>query len=1485
LLPDFSVVVGADAAPLEAEFAKIKKHVTQLRLSVNEEFKKINSEVKVSLNQQQFLTQLRDAKIAWVKAIQDYAGQLKFDEAGTELYYTLSSALDRFYSAQPNQLRIIPSRNQDTGRFQRAGTDVSLGDIEQQHAIVKSMEERARREDELQAAYVEGYRNYEQQQVDISRQKNLEIYHSMKARYEAEDELQAQLKAKEEAKNKIISDELNILPRLRYALYDVSAIAQQISQTLTAIPANAINVAASFESSFTAVERTTGATGEQLNNLRSGLLELSTEIPSTFQDITEVASLGAQLGIAAQDIVQFTETVTKFSAITNVSASSAAEAFGALGGLLDVTAANYDNMASAIAYAGTKSVATESEIISVSTAIAGVGANAGLNAQYVFGLSTALASLRVPSEQSRGALTRIFQEVNRAASSGGEAFQKFASIVGMSTDAAANLAKTDMGSFFTKFVEGLSGLDSQQLTTTLDAINLSDIRVTNTIARLSGNTDLLKQSLDNVNSAYATGSYQTEAFGKKVDDLESKLLILTNIFDEINASAGQGLFEFIKPALDLLTFLAKGIKDFSDTLGGKIFLGIAIGAAALGAAIAGVTAVIAAGFGGYLAFQTAVINAGEFSAIASGRVFKLAQMIARIPPEAIKANIALEGLAKSEATVGINADNAGKKITTLGIAMRAAGWIGLAVTAFSLIEGIWQSIAESQKSVSEQMAQTAQDYVGGGVDTIADALRKDMKSSSEAIQQISTTFEDSRTSLVGYAQDTANATGAQVAMTDALKNTVPILTAVSVAYKKNTQEAFATVLANSEKFQELFKNNTFGKIGYGANGKDFAQSILGDPVNGGKEYVNKLLETISNEAKADSGTVGLILENLFAAKDLGPLGYFGSVQAETAELAIVLGISYEKAMELANQLYILKGAADGTSAAITTASEKAAAAEAANNALGQSVEDVVAEYKAYADEINKSVDAQFSMIDGSAKVNKSLGALGEVFSSTGAEASLLGGQLKDVISALVNVDPTQAAGRLQFLLQYIQANVPNSAAVIEQLRIAIASIPGGSNAAPIAFDVSPLVSGMSKVKTSTAAAKQEIVTLSDYASDLSKVFSRAFEIKFDALSNLDKITKSFISISDATKEAAQSIQDINDSVNGLNADIATLSADRATQEYLLTLAQGYGDVARAGMAQAEIAKIDAQIASKKSDLIKKNSDLTKAQDKTNKTLVGNSEAAIDNRQTILELVGDYQKYITSLASSGMGQEELSAKAAMLRNDFITQATQLGYNSTELDTYATSFDDVATAIANVPRKITIDFNADAAKTALDEFLAKAKTVASGVSSAFDEAAGSILSGMEAIVNRQDKTVRGQRLMAEAERIRATGNGDPNGWAEVQYRQMLANYQLGNYASGGYTGPGGKYDVAGIVHKGEYVVPANQVNQMTGVPFFMQQQPQYFSGGQNSGSKSSPTTMIVELSPTDRQLLAQAGNVQLAIDGRVVAGATNRSNLVSAQRGTN
>ncbi|MFC8008932.1 hypothetical protein [Streptomyces cinereoruber] len=53
-------------------------------------------------------------------------------------------------------------------------------------------------------------------------------------------------------------------------------------------------------------------------------------------------------------------------------------------------------------------------------------------------------------------------------------------------------------------------------------------------------------------------------------------------------------------------------------------------------------------------------------------------------------------------------------------------------------------------------------------------------------------------------------------------------------------------------------------------------------------------------------------------------------------------------------------------------------------------------------------------------------------------------------------------------------------------------------------------------------------------------------------------------------------------------------------------------------------------------------------------------------------------------------------------------------------------------------------------------------------------------------------------------------------EIAQKQIPALKKAYGFASGGFTGHGGTYEPAGIVHKGEYVFPKSQVDQSTGMP---------------------------------------------------------------------
>jgi len=91
-------------------------------------------------------------------------------------------------------------------------------------------------------------------------------------------------------------------------------------------------------------------------------------------------------------------------------------------------------------------------------------------------------------------------------------------------------------------------------------------------------------------------------------------------------------------------------------------------------------------------------------------------------------------------------------------------------------------------------------------------------------------------------------------------------------------------------------------------------------------------------------------------------------------------------------------------------------------------------------------------------------------------------------------------------------------------------------------------------------------------------------------------------------------------------------------------------------------------------------------------------------------------------------------------------------------------------------------------------------------------------------------------------------------------------------------------AGIVHKGEYVVPKKYVNQSTGMPdssFLAQLQNgmRSYNVGGPVGSSSPASAMIVELSPVDRNLLRSvggSGDIIVSVDSREIARAANKGN---------
>lgn len=443
------------------------------------------------------------------------------------------------------------------------------------------------------------------------------------------------------------------IARERYALYDVAAayaaVAAASAATITAV----VGTAAQYERAFANVVRTTEFTsikvGEAARAMRFELMQLANEIPITFGQITEIATIGNQLGIAQGDLVNFTDTVAKFAATTDVTIQNAAMSFGRIGELLDE--GDFNKLGSAIAFAGVNAVATETQILSVTKEIATTAKQAKFTTPEVIGLATALSSLGIAPEAARGSIIRSFAAINAAITAGGSKLQAYAGIAGMSAEEFAATWQQSGSTAFSALLKGLQAASDggQNLDSVLRGLGIRNVRDIQTLQKLGDNYDVYTQSIQDANQAFQEGTFLAEAYGVIQETVSAKLGVVQNQVTNLLAGLGESTTGPIKELLDFISSLITRLQQFAANPAGKAITTMVVGILALTAAVAAINAVVALARASMLAYATAMGTA----------------------------TINAQGL-----VTGLNKAATASKI--LGVALKTIG-IGLAITAVTNI--------------------------------------------------------------------------------------------------------------------------------------------------------------------------------------------------------------------------------------------------------------------------------------------------------------------------------------------------------------------------------------------------------------------------------------------------------------------------------------------------------------------------------------------------------------------------------------------------------------------------------------------------------------------------------------------------------------------------------------------------------------------------------------------------------------------------------
>ena len=296
-----------------------------------------------------------------------------------------------------------------------------------------------------------------------------------------------------------------------------------------------IAAAAAFEEQFVNVKKTLNVAGDAkqvekaFDNISRRLRDMVKLAPITTEAINEIAAIGGQLGVAASEIVKFTDTIQKLTIATNLSADQAALSMARLQEITGTTGAELDNLASALVALGNNFAATESEVVTaalqIATATAQIGGEMNQTAVDALAFSTTLKAIGQPSQAGATAIVRLMSELSEAIALGGKNLNLFAEVAGMSTDSFKNLFDIDSTKAVALFIDGLNDVEKLGKTNigVLQELGLGQVRTQKAILATAKASDTLFEAIDLANKAFIENNALNEEAERRYETLVSEI--------------------------------------------------------------------------------------------------------------------------------------------------------------------------------------------------------------------------------------------------------------------------------------------------------------------------------------------------------------------------------------------------------------------------------------------------------------------------------------------------------------------------------------------------------------------------------------------------------------------------------------------------------------------------------------------------------------------------------------------------------------------------------------------------------------------------------------------------------------------------------------------------------------------------------------------------------------------------------------------------
>lgn len=320
-----------------------------------------------------------------------------------------------------------------------------------------------------------------------------------------------------------------------------------------------------FESVMTGVDKTTDLTTSELQAMSAAVKQLSTDIPATTTELGEVGEVAGQLGIAKNDLLDFTTVMTMLSTATTMAGSEAATMSAQFANITRMDPSKYSNLGSTIVALGNNYATTEQKILDMGQGIAAAGSLAGMSEADMMGLSAAVTSLGIETQAGSTSMSTLITNLNKAVETG-EGLNDFASVANMSAAEFTRAWGSDAAGALSQFITGLSDTErnGRSATIILDELGITETRMQRMMLSLATSGDLMNRTLATANTAWAENTALAAEAEKRYATTESKLQMASNAANNLKIAVGDALTPALGAAADASKSMMVPITHFIE---------------------------------------------------------------------------------------------------------------------------------------------------------------------------------------------------------------------------------------------------------------------------------------------------------------------------------------------------------------------------------------------------------------------------------------------------------------------------------------------------------------------------------------------------------------------------------------------------------------------------------------------------------------------------------------------------------------------------------------------------------------------------------------------------------------------------------------------------------------------------------------------------------------------------------------------------------